>query len=151
MRMLFLHCDNFYYSVLSPTKFAEPLDEKCRDCSFKDALVVFVTIEKVDARSIDEVTTLACTEIVNMLKYIGKKDVVLFPFSHLSNDLADPNTASKVLDEIKLRIKKIGISAFKAPFGWEKLFSLTCKGHPLAQALRVIHPTNKGGQVESSL
>ncbi|MEM2002207.1 MAG: threonyl-tRNA synthetase editing domain-containing protein [Candidatus Methanomethylicaceae archaeon] len=151
MRMLFLHCDNFYYSVVSPTKFAEPLEEKCSDCSVRDALVVFITVEKIDASSVYETANLASSEIVRMLKRIGKKEVVLFPFSHLSNDLADPLTAIKIIDEIKSRIHKFGLQAFKAPFGWEKIFSLTCKGHPLAQALRVIHPTNKGDRIESSL
>ena len=108
-------------------------------------MVVFITVEKIDTESICETASLACSEIVGMLKQIGKKEVVLFPFSHLSNDLADPFTAIKIIDEINLRIYKFGIQAFRAPFGWEKIFSLTCKGHPLAQALRVIQPTNKGG------
>ncbi|MGQ9759177.1 MAG: threonyl-tRNA synthetase editing domain-containing protein [Candidatus Methanomethylicaceae archaeon] len=50
-----------------------------------------------------------------------------------------------------MRIRKARLSALKAPFGWEKVFSLTCKGHPLAQALRAISLKNRRDQIESSL
>jgi len=108
-------------------------------------MVVFVTVERMDECAIHEVAYRSCAEILSMMNHIGKKVIVLFPFSHLSNDLADPKFANKVLDEIQKCLNGLGYTVYKAPFGWEKKFSLTCKGHPLAQALRVINPSNKRG------
>jgi len=35
----------------------------------------------------------------------------------------------------------VSYSVHKASFGWEKIFSLTSKGHPLAESLRIIQPS----------
>ncbi|NHV60869.1 MAG: hypothetical protein HA492_05680 [Candidatus Verstraetearchaeota archaeon] len=145
MRMLFMHCESFNYVTTIPTRLAEPVDERCKKCQVRDAMVVFVTVERMDECAIHEVAYRSCAEILSMMNHIGKKVIVLFPFSHLSNDLADPKFANKVLDEIQKCLNGLGYTVYKAPFGWEKKFSLTCKGHPLAQALRVINPSNKRG------
>ncbi|MGQ9759178.1 MAG: threonyl-tRNA synthetase editing domain-containing protein [Candidatus Methanomethylicaceae archaeon] len=62
--LLFLHCESFHYSVLSTTKFAELLKERCRDCSVRDALVVFITVEKTDTESIDDIAVLLAEKVL---------------------------------------------------------------------------------------
>jgi threonyl-tRNA synthetase len=37
--------------------------------------------------------------------------------------------------------KEVSIETYRTPFGWNKQFSIAIKGHPLAEALRIITPT----------
>jgi len=46
----------------------------------------------------------------------------------------------KKVKDLSKRLREAGYSVNKAPFGWEKAFSLTSKGHPLAESFRNIKP-----------
>jgi len=138
MKMLFIHCDYFSYLTTRPTKLAEEIAGGCKSCAFKDALVVFVTVEKCDEKYIAIVVEKAVEETVEKAKQIGVKNLVLFPFVHLSDEIADSNTALKIMEDLYRRLASLGYVVDKAPFGWEKVFSLTSKGHPLAESSRTI-------------
>jgi len=138
MRMLFIHCDYFSYLTTRQTKVAEDVPENCKTCAVKNVLVVFVTVERCDEKNINKVASKGVKEIAVMISRIGVKSVVLFPFVHLSEEVSDPNIAARTLEKMREQLKTDGHSVYKAPFGWEKVFSLTSKGHPLAESLRTI-------------
>jgi threonyl-tRNA synthetase len=46
--------------------------------------------------------------------------------------------------------KQKGIETYRAPFGWNKQFSVSVKGHPLAEQSRVYEPLLSEAKVESS-
>ena len=60
---------------------------------------------------------------------------------HLSSDLASPDIAVTTLKEIETILEKTGFEVKRAPFGWYKSFSLSCKGHPLSELSRTISPS----------
>lgn len=140
MKMLFIHCDYFSYLTTQPTKIAEKIAEGCKSCAFKNALVIFVTAEKCDEKNPSKVIEKGVRETIRKDEQLGVKNLVLFPFVHLSDQVSDPETATKVMEEFHERLVFLGYPADKAPFGWEKIFSLTSKGHPLAESSRTIRP-----------
>lgn len=46
----------------------------------------------------------------------------------------------KILEAMKNYAKSLGIEVYRAPFGWCKEFSISVKGHPLAEQFRNITP-----------
>ena len=134
MRILFIHCDYFSFTVTEPTKFAEINESLCKSCSVKDALVAFITVEKNDKPEIVEKAT---EEFKIKTSRLGVKNLIIFPFAHLSANTCDPIEAQKIIDKL-FKLKDEGFNIEKAPFGWEKVFSLTSKGHPLAESLSII-------------
>jgi len=140
MKLLFIHCDYFSYVTTQRTKLAEDIPNGCKSCGFKDALVVFLTAEKVDEKDQQKVVTKGVEEIVNISRRLGAKNIVLFPFVHLSDKIGSADKALKMIAEIYENLKPLGFTVDKAPFGWEKVFSLTSKGHPLAELSRTIRP-----------
>ena len=64
--------------------------------------------------------------------------ILIYPYAHLSNNLAKPANALKILKKMKKIAEDKGIETYSAPFGWCKKFSLSIKGHPLAEQLRII-------------
>lgn len=140
MKMLFIHCDYFSYLTTQPTEMAEKIANGCKSCAFKNALVVFVTSEKWDAENPSKVVEKSVAETIKKARQLGVKNIVLFPFVHLSDQVSDPATAMKILEDVYEKLVSLGYQADKAPFGWEKIFSLTSKGHPLAESSVTIRP-----------
>lgn len=58
----------------------------------------------------------------------------------MSSRLAKPSDALKVVKAMESYASKLGIETFRAPFGWNKQFAISVKGHPLAEQSRVVLP-----------
>jgi len=140
MKMLFIHCDYFSYLTTKPTKMAEEIPNGCKSCAFRNAIVIFVTAEKCDSENPGKVIDEGARETIKKAKQLGVKNLVVFPFVHLSDQVSDPETAMKIVKGFHERLTSSGYPADLAPFGWEKIFSLTSKGHPLAESHRAIRP-----------
>jgi len=140
MKMLLIHCDYFSYLTTQRTKVAENLPNGCKSCAFKDALVVFITAERVDEKNPEKVVAMGSKEIVNVSNKVGVKNIILFPFSHLSDKICSPHIGSDIIQGLYENLSSVNYTVDKAPFGWEKVFSLTSKGHPLAELSRTIRP-----------
>ena len=50
--------------------------------------------------------------------------------------MAKPAEALKILKTMDAYAKQAGIETYRAPFGWNKQFTLSIKGHPLAEQAR---------------
>src|SRR3989344_4283792 len=80
---------------------------------------------------------------------VKSKNIVLYPYAHLSSDLASPEVAIEVLDRAEKELSRIkGFSVTKAPFGYYKEFELKVKGHPLSELSREIKI--EGGKTKAS-
>ncbi|MEO0183843.1 MAG: threonyl-tRNA synthetase editing domain-containing protein, partial [candidate division WOR-3 bacterium] len=64
----------------------------------------------------------AYEEISKQLKQIGERTVVIYPYSHLSENLAGPNESYKLFDGFFKFLASYGLKADRAPFGWNKAF-----------------------------
>lgn len=136
MRALLIHADKFEYKSQTATKVAEELPEDHeKKHKSKDALVVFSTIESKD-EEVDAVASAAASDILDVMSKVEAERVVLYPYAHLSPDLAGPELAVKVLKATEEAIRTGGAEVHRAPFGWYKSFEISCKGHPMSELSR---------------
>ena len=131
MRILELHCD---YVAYKPTQkalksIADLGEEDKKEKRLENVLAVFTTMEKGDEKASVEQAAL---EVKKNFLEVKAKTILLYPYAHLSSNLAKPDEAIKLLDSFLLEIRKFCPSAEKSPFGYYKSFELKCKGHPLA-------------------
>ncbi|MCP8312298.1 MAG: hypothetical protein L6N95_03100 [Candidatus Methylarchaceae archaeon HK01B] len=140
MKILFIHCNYFSYLTTQRTKVAEDIPNGCKSCAFKDALVVFITAERFDEKNPQKVVDMGIKEIVKVSKKVGANSVVLFPFVHLSDEISNAETGLEIIKSLYENLSSLNYTVDKAPFGWEKVFSMTSKGHPLAELSRTIRP-----------
>lgn len=139
MRILQQHVDFIEFEpVEKEIEIAEETEKK--KFRFEEILVLFVSIEKNDDEKVAEK---AIKEIKDFLKILKINKILIYPFAHLSNQLAKPNTALKILKKMEEFAKKNGIETYRAPFGWTKSFHLKLKGHPLAEQLRIYEVKEK--------
>jgi threonyl-tRNA synthetase len=134
LRILQLH-SNFieYRPVEKEISTAEKCDQKSKH--LEELVVLFTCVEKGDT---PEVAHKAVDGIKEYLDTIKGSRVLFYPFAHLSNNLASPADALNVLKEMEGYSKALGIETYHAPFGWCKEFSISIKGHPLAEQLRTV-------------
>ena len=133
MRILQLHCDSIEYTpIKKEIKIAENI-ENPQTQRLEDIVVAFVAIESGDDSSVAQN---AISQIKNSMEKIGCKKLLLYPYAHLSSDLASPKNAMSLLDEMEQNA--FGLEVSHSPFGWTKSYKVQVKGHPLAESSKVI-------------
>jgi len=133
MKILALHCYYVRYEPIEKEiKFAEEVEKKKYEV--KEVLLLLTTIESNDN---EDTIKKMIEEIKRVMKEIGAKRILLYPFAHLSKDLKKPSEALKLLIKIREEISKIS-ELYSAPFGWNKSLELKVKGHPLAERLLTV-------------
>jgi len=136
MRVLLIHADKFEYELKEPTRMAEKLPtDHVKKHAFKEALVVFTTVESGDSDPA-AVAEVAAADIAEVFGKVEAQKVVLYPYAHLSSDLAKPDLAMEVLKATEAAIAAKGLDVHRSPFGWYKAFEIRCKGHPLSELSR---------------
>jgi threonyl-tRNA synthetase len=140
MKILSLHCD---YIKFKPLKKAlrqpeELSEERKKEIIVKEPLVIMIAVEKQDEKNpqlIEQITK----EVKDIAKQVKSKNIVLYPYAHLSPSLSKPDFALKTLEEAEVSLKKDKFKIIRAPFGYYKEFELKVKGHPLSELSRDIH------------
>jgi len=136
MRILQLHSDFIeYIPIKKEIKLAEETEKK--KARLEDIVVVFTAVEEGDD---ERVAKKAMDEIKSSLEVIKAKKILIYPYAHLSKNLAKPANALKILKEMESYAKKIGLMTYRTPFGWCKQFHIQIKGHPLAEQSKVFLP-----------
>ncbi|MDE1865498.1 MAG: threonine--tRNA ligase [Candidatus Micrarchaeota archaeon] len=129
MKILQLDVDSISYELIKPeSKLYEESKEK--GATISDALALLVSVEEGDTNDIAEK---AAADSVEFASKNGRKTILVYPYAHLSDSLADPKTAMQVISHLYKSCEGKGIEVRKAPFGWNKSFSVSVKGHPLAE------------------
>ncbi len=131
MRLLFIHAEDFSYQVRDKAvENPEPLTPELEKGFAKNALVVFMSVEENDTEDPNYVDYVA-DEILDVLNKVKASQIVLYPYAHLSPNLAKPGKALSVLLAVynKLR-EKSPVPVSRAPFGYYKAFDIKCYGHP---------------------
>ena len=136
VKILQLH-SNFieYRPVKKEIASAEECDGKSN--RLEELVVLFTCVEKGDTV---ETGRRAIEDIKEFLDKIKAKRILIYPYAHLSSSLASPSEALKVLKEMESHADSLGIETHRAPFGWCKEFTISIKGHPLAEQFRSILP-----------
>lgn len=148
MRVLYIHSDYLEYNVTKKTKFADEIPEHKKSGKMEEALVVFATSEKTDEGVEAAAAKKAAIDIADVAKKVNTKNIVVYPYAHLSSNLSTPETGKKLMAELESELKAAGFNVLASPFGWYKSFKISCKGHPLSELSRNI--TAVPGQVETA-
>ena len=145
MRILQLHCDNISYEATKKEiKSAENIEPK--PVSIDEVVVCFVAVENGDD---NDVGLDAISQIKESMQKIGCKKLLLYPYAHLSSDLAAPSTALSILKLMESESQDLEVS--RAPFGWTKSYNVKVKGHPLAESSKVITAGDKKEKTSTAL
>jgi threonyl-tRNA synthetase len=132
MKMLQLDAEYMEYELIKPeSKIYEKSDKKSE--RVENALVLLVSIEDSDN---PDIVGKAAAEAVEFAKKQKIKDIVAYPFAHLSDNLADPNKALELIVKFRKDLEHDGLKVHSAPFGWNKKWDIKIKGHPLAEQSR---------------
>lgn len=139
MKTLNLHVDYIKFKPLKKAlKSIGELPEKDKDeKKSEDALVSMVAVEKSDS-NVSEAVAKLVENIEDISKQLKTKNVVLYPYAHLSKNLGSPDKAIEILENAEKALSKKKFNVVKAPFGYYKEFELKVKGHPLSELSREI-------------
>ena len=143
--MLQLHA-NFieYRPVEKEIASAEECEERLH--RLEELVVLFTCVEKGDTI---ETGRKAIADIKEFLDKIKSQRILIYPYAHLSSDLASPSEALRILKEMESYANSLGIETYRAPFGWCKEFTISIKGHPLAEQFRSVLAEEKREEVVS--
>lgn len=139
MKILSLHTDYIKFKPLKKAlKNIDNLSEDEKEGGHvKEALAVMTAVEKSDEGFVDEIVHKLIQEIEDIAGQVQAENIVLYPYAHLSKDLASIETATEVLEKAFQGLKK-KFNVSKAPFGYYKEFEMKVKGHPLSELSREI-------------
>ncbi|KYK20317.1 threonine--tRNA ligase [Thermoplasmatales archaeon SG8-52-4] len=139
MKLLLIHSDFIEYEVKDKA-IKNPEEIKTKTDRLEEALTAFTAVEKIDEKSPHQAVSQAVTEIEKTAMQLKAKNIMLYPYAHLSSDLASPKIAQEILIEIEYELRNKNFNVKRSPFGWYKAFKISCKGHPLSELSREITP-----------
>lgn len=148
MKLLLIHSDYIEYEVKDKA-IKTPEEFKKKTDRFEEALTVFTAIENIDADSKDQAVNDAIVEIEQTAEQLNVKNIMLYPYAHLSSDLANPKDAQEILISLEYHLRQHHFNVKRSPFGWYKSFKISCKGHPLSELAKTIVPGEKEVESES--
>jgi threonyl-tRNA synthetase len=138
MRLLFVHSDHLEFEAreeAGPEGLAEtegvPMEGRMEEC-----VTAFISVESDDEADLDGVVANATDELRDVTGQLNTNRVVIYPYAHLSEDLAGPDAAKTVMRDLETELDGEGYEVLRAPFGWYKSFEVSCKGHPLSELSR---------------
>jgi hypothetical protein len=128
MKALLLSCAKFDTKIKSlatrPAHIvAEPVNQT--HYALSKCIVVLITVEKDDF--LQTIATQLEREIRVFSADTGISSIVLYPFGHLSSNLARSEEVIKALDEMEMRLADFG--AMRVHFGSNKSLLLDIHGH----------------------
>ncbi|WIM46667.1 threonine--tRNA ligase [Methanosarcina mazei] len=139
MQLLLIHSDYIEYETKKQTPVAEKIEESLKSGRLEEALTAFTAVESVDEANPEEAIKKAVSEIEKVAAQVKTNRIMLYPYAHLSSDLSSPKVAVLVLKGMEAALSS-RYEVKRAPFGWYKAFTVSCKGHPLSELSRSIRP-----------
>jgi threonyl-tRNA synthetase len=116
---------------------AEVVEESAKKGRMEEALCAFIAVEKFDEDDPDAVIAEGAKQIADVAGQVKASRIMIYPYAHLSPNLSTPATAIKILIGMAETLSG-NYEVMRAPFGWYKSFTISCKGHPLSELSRSI-------------
>lgn len=132
MKILQMHTDFVEYKPIKK-EIAGAEESSTAPVREDEILVLFTAVEQGDN---DEAARQAVKDAHEFLQKLGTNRLMIYPFAHLSQNLAKPSDALPVLKAMEAEARGSKIETFRAPFGWNKALQVKVKGHPLAEMSR---------------
>ena len=121
MRILLLHSDYIEFQALKKEiNIAEESNTELH--RFDDIAVLFTCLESHDD---DNIIQKSLSEIKSSLDNLNCNRIVVYPYSHLSDNLANASKAVSLLNKFKLGLTNAGNEVNSSPFGWNKSFTIS--------------------------
>ena len=136
MRILQLHSNFIEYKPIQK-EIATAEEAEKKEVRLEELVVLFTAVEEDDNEA---VAKKAINEVQAFLQKLKVNRILIYPYAHLSSNLAKPAEALKVVKAMEAYAKEKGLETYRAPFGWNKQFTISIKGHPLAEQSRTISP-----------
>jgi threonyl-tRNA synthetase len=133
LKILQLHVDHIEYRPVKKELASAEDIQDLKPVREGDLLVIFVAVEPADDASTGKTAIADVKKFADNLKV---RAIMIYPFAHLSQNLAKPPQALEVLNAMVDEAKGLGLQTFRAPFGWNKALEIRVKGHPLAEMSR---------------
>ena len=126
MKLLLIHSNYIEYEVKDKAiKTAEPIDKKTD--RLDEALTVFIAVEQIDEQGRDRTITQAAEEIIKTMDQLQITNIMLYPYAHLSSNLARPQTAQDILIKLEHYLHEhTSYTIKRSPFGWYKALTISC-------------------------
>jgi threonyl-tRNA synthetase len=132
MRILQLHSNFVVFTpVEKEISMAEEAEKK--ENRIEEVVLLLTAVEEGDNEAVAQKAVNDARAFLGKLKV---NRVLIYPYAHLSSQLAKPAEALKILKAMESYAKEKDIETYRAPFGWNKQFSVSVKGHPLAEQSR---------------
>lgn len=146
MRLLLIHSDYIEYEATKKAlKSAPDLADDEKAGRLEEALCAFVTVESIDEGDLEAAVRKAAQEIRDVAGRVNTDRVMLYPYAHLSDDLAKPGAGAKAMPLLEAELDG-DFEVQRSPFGWYKAFKISCKGHPLSELSRHVLPDGGDGE-----
>ena len=137
MQLLLIHSDFIEFEAKRPTKMAEEIEDQAKKGRLEEALCAFIAVEKFDEDDPEAVIAESAKQIADVAGQVKADRIMIYPYAHLSAQLSTPATAVKILKGLAETLSA-DYEVMRAPFGWYKAFTISCKGHPLSELSRSI-------------
>jgi hypothetical protein len=128
MKLLMWHCKNFDVKITGISdrpKNIQPEKQRSEIENMKNCIVSMITVEIQDDNS---VLVNGKEEIKKFAKDTKSSNIVLMPFVHLSNNIADFNKSIECIDFIENSLKD-DFKILRSHFGYHKELLLHTFGH----------------------
>ncbi|MCX6750845.1 MAG: hypothetical protein NTZ83_05285, partial [Candidatus Pacearchaeota archaeon] len=107
MKTLNLHVDYIKFKPLKKAlkNIGELSEKDKKEKEVKEALVVLTAVEKCDS-DVSSVVKKLVENVKDIASQVKTKNIVLYPYAHLSKDLGNPETAQKILEKAEEELTK---------------------------------------------
>ena len=141
MRLIQLHSDFIEYTPIK--KEIEEAEENISNnkVRLENLVVILVAVENGDNENVIQE---AVEEVKRYLKIVKSEKLLIYPYAHLSSNLAPPEKAFELLVLFEGTARNSFPDVYRAAFGWTKAFNIQVKGHPLAENAKEINSSNIG-------
>src|SRR5689334_16417443 len=99
MKTLNLHCDYIKFKALKKAlkNIEEIAPGQLLEGESKECLVVLTAVEKGDN---EDIVKKVIADVISVAGQVNAKNVVLYPYAHLSSNLASPSKAIELMNNI---------------------------------------------------
>jgi len=101
MQLLLIHSDYIEYETKKKTPVAEEIEPSLKRGGMEDALTAFVAVETYDEPDPDRTAQNAAAEIKKTAEQVKTDRIMLYPYAHLSSELAKPSVAVDILKQLE--------------------------------------------------
>ena len=144
MRILQLHANSVIFTPIEKEiALAEEAEKK--ENRIDEVVLLLTAVEEGDNEALAEK---AVNDVRAFLGKLKVNRILIYPYAHLSSNLAKPIEALKVLKAMEAYARQKGVETYRAPFGWNKQFAVSVKGHPLAEQSRSYAPATSEAEAE---